>query len=83
MKKSKKIDNILIERKIRELAKSKNLKINEKAINELNVEVSKFVESLLDSANHILTLEGRKVIKKKDIQEAKKNLEKKEQDFEI
>ena len=82
MKKNKKYINILIKKKIQELLKENEIKASKEIINEIDKYTKKIIQEFLDNIIYQLQLEGRKVIKKKDINKGIQTL-KKEEDFEV
>lgn len=71
-----KLDNILINRKLVQLLKQRKIKTNKNALKLVNNYTKDVVCRLLDVVKHELLIEGRKVMKTKDVRYAMQQLEK-------
>ena len=75
--------NILIKRKLQLLLKEKGIKANNNTITEFNKYIKKIIEKLIETTIYQLQLEGRKVIKEKDIKKAIQKQKKETESYEI
>jgi histone H3/H4 len=78
-----KTNNILIKSKIKEKFLKEKLKINSKGLKILNEKINNFLTDILDKLKYNLELEGRKVVKVKDIEKIFEKENTKESIFEI
>ena len=81
MNKNNKYVNILIKRNIRLLLKEKGIKANNETIQRIDKYIKDTFQELLEKILYQLQIEGRKVVKNKDINQATKRL--KEEGYEI
>jgi tRNA isopentenyl-2-thiomethyl-A-37 hydroxylase MiaE len=80
MEKNIKSDNILINRRVSHLLKQKKIKANKNALRLVDRYAKDVVCRLLDVIKHELLIEGRKVMKTKDVRYAIQQLKKSEKE---
>ena len=84
MGKSKENTNILKKQKVKEKFNKKEIKIGTDALNFLNEKIDKNLQETIEKIKYNLNLEGKKVARLKDVQEAfNKETKDNFQDFEI
>lgn len=83
MSKSVKKGNILVRKKIKELFGEKSVKLNSEALNKINDYVLEIINQIAEMSSYQLDIEGKKVLKVKELKKVIKKIEKEEESFEV